>query len=92
MTKLKYLIVGTCERCGREFVRPPECDVAACDCESAREVPLHPVLILPTRMFNKFKKVADRAGVSIDLLIDKVLELGIEKIKRMNVKEVLALE
>ena len=92
MAKIRYLMVGECPNCGREFIRPPECDVAACDCESAREVQLHPTLILPTRMYNKFRKIADRAGVSIDLLVNKVLELGIEKIKGMNVKEVMQIE
>jgi len=86
------MMVGECPRCGREFVRPPECDVAACDCESAREVPLHPVLILPTRIYNQFQKIADRAGVTIDALINRILELGIEKIKGLNVKEVLQIE
>jgi len=77
-------MVGECSNCGREFVRPPECDVAACDCASAIEVPLHPVLSLPPRIFNKFKKVADRAGVSMDLLVNKVLELGLEKLQEVK--------
>jgi len=92
MAKIRYLMVGECERCGREFVRPAPCDIAVCDCESAREVPLEPVLILPTRMYNKFRKVADRAGVSIDLLVNKVLELGVKKLEGMNVKEVMQIE
>ena len=92
MAKIRYLMVGTCERCGREFVRPADCDVAACDCQSAMEVPLHPVLILPTHIYNQFKNVADRAGVSIDLLVNKVLELGLKKFEGMNIKEVLGLE
>ena len=91
MAKIKYLMVGTCERCGREFVRPADCDVAACDCESAREVPLYPVLILPTRIYNQFKKVADRAGVTMDALMSKVMESGLKKLEGMNIKEVLAL-
>ena len=89
MAKIRYLMVGECERCGREFVRPAPCDIAVCDCESAREIPLQPVLILPTRMYNKFRKVADRAGVSIDLLVNKVLELGFEKLKSVSVEGVL---
>ena len=92
MAKIRYLMVGECERCGREFVRPAPCDIAVCDCESAREIPLQPVLILPTRMYNKFRKVADRAGVSIDLLVNKVLELGVKKLEGMNVKEVMQIE
>ena len=86
-------MIGHCERCGREFVRPAECDVAACDCTgNPHEIPLYPALILPTRVYNKFKKIADRVGVSIEVVVNKLLELGIEKLEGMNVKEVLALE
>lgn len=85
-------MVGECPRCKREFVRPPECDVAACDCQSAIEIPLHPVLILPTRMYNRFQRIADRADVTMDALMSKVLEFGIKKFEGMNVKEVMTHE
>jgi len=74
-------MVGECPNCGREFIRPADCDVAACDCESAREVPLYPTLVLPTRMYNEFKKIADREKIPLETLVNMVLELAIEYVE-----------
>jgi len=72
-------MVGTCPRCGKEFMRPAECDTAACDCESAVEVPLKPALIFPLRVYKRLQKAAEAAGVTIEGLVNAILEIGLEK-------------
>lgn len=86
---IKIVSVGVCPNCHKEHVRPYPCDAAICTCKSTQVVPLELGLILPTRMYNKFQKIANRAGVSLELLVNKVLEFGVEKLKGMNVKEVM---
>ena len=80
MAKLKYVMMGTCERCGKELVRTADCDVAACDCQSAVEVPLQPFLIVPIRIYNRFQKVADREKVPIESLVNMVLRLALKHV------------
>lgn len=92
MAKIEYRMIGICTNCGREFVRPLECTHAACDCESAILVPLYPALILPPRMRRRFEKIADQANVSLERLINAVLEEGLKFINKMSIKEVFALE
>lgn len=92
MSEIQYKKIGICPNCGREFVRPAEVTHAACDCKSAVLVPLRPVVLLPPRTFNRFQKIADRAGVNVEVLVNAILEVGIEKIKGMSIEEVLALE
>ena len=90
MGKIQYLMIGTCPNCKRKFIRPAECDAAACDCTSAVLVPLRPVLLLPPKMFNKIEKIANSAGVSLEKLVGAVME---EALKNKDIlKEVLALE
>lgn len=84
-------MIGTCERCGKEFVRQPPCDTAVCTCESAHEVPLHPAVILPVRMRRKLQKIGDLTNASMEQVLDAALRVGLEEIRGKNVKEVLGL-
>jgi len=69
-------MIGTCPRCGKEFVRPAECDVAACDCESSVEVPLKPALIFPRSIYNRLQRAADEAGVTVERIVEEILKVG----------------
>jgi hypothetical protein len=82
MDEVKIVAVGSCERCGKEFVRPPECDCAACNCSSAVLIPLDPALILPTRMYNKFQKIAEQAGTSVEKCVNCLLEVAFKNWER----------
>jgi len=50
-------------------MRAIECTTAACTCESAIEVPLRPAIILPRKMFEAVKRVANREGIMIENII-----------------------
>lgn len=81
--KVRYVAVGVCERCGKEFVRDPLCTHAACDCQSVTAVPLHPAVILPDELHKQLSRIADLAGVSVEVLVNKLLEVAAkEKNKR----------
>ena len=83
---IKYVAVGVCPNCGKEFVRPPICTAAACDCQSVTEVPLHPALILPSRLHAKLKKVADTAGISMEDFVNAIIgEASERKLKEMKI-------
>jgi hypothetical protein len=84
--KARYVAVGVCPNCGKEFVRPPICTAAACDCSSVTEVPLHPAVILPSRLHAKLKKVADMAGVSITDFVNAMIKEAAErKLKELKI-------
>ena len=86
--KVKYVAVGKCASCGKEFVRPAVCTHAACDCSSVIEVPLHRALILPCRLHKKIKRIADLAEVSVEDFVNKMIEVAAkEKVKEMKVSE-----
>ena len=90
---IEYRMIGECSKCGKQFVRPALVTHAACNCTgNPHEIPLHPILILPTRTYNQFQKIADREGISVEVFINAVLEEGLKIIKKMGVQEVLALE
>lgn len=83
---IKYVAVGECPNCGIEIVRPAICTHAACDCSSVVEVPLHPVLVLPSRLHAKIKHVTDLAGISVEDFVNSVLNNGMKrKLKEMNI-------
>lgn len=82
MFKVKFVAVGICERCGKEFVRPPECDCAVCNCSSAVLIPLDPALILPTAMYDKFQKISEQAGTSVEKCVNDVLEIAFKNYRR----------
>ena len=71
--KIRYVAVGECPKCGTGFVRPAVCTHAACDCSSVTEVPLHPALILPSRLHKKLQPVAVFAGVSVEDFVNALL-------------------
>jgi hypothetical protein len=85
--KVRYVAVGVCPSCRKEFVRPPSCSHAICDCSSIIEVPLHPALILPERLYAKIKHVTDLAEVTVEALVNKMLEVAVkEKLKEMEIE------
>ena len=85
---IKYVAVGKCERCGREFVRPPACTDAVCGCQSATPVPLHPALILPVKLHKRLKRIAGLAHISVEVLVNKLLEVAAEeKLGELKQKE-----
>jgi hypothetical protein len=71
--KVKYKAVGTCPNCGTVFMRPAVCTHAICDCSSIIEVPLKPVLILPSRLHRKIKKITDLAGIPLEDFVNALL-------------------
>lgn len=83
--KVKLVAVGACEKCGREFVRPFPCDAAVCNCESATLVPLETVLVMPESLYKKYEQIASLAEVSVEDLVNAVLEVGLkEKMKEIK--------
>lgn len=85
--KVKYVAVGVCERCGKEFVRDPLCTHAACDCQSVTAVPLHPAVILPSRLHKQLSCIAELAGVSVEALVNKMLEFAAkEKLGELKIE------
>jgi len=84
--KTRYVAVGVCPNCGKEFVRPPVCTATACDCSSVTEVPLHPAVILPSRLHKRLKHVADLAGISVADFINAVIgEAAEQKLKELKI-------
>lgn len=85
---MKYVAVGKCSVCGKEFVRPAVCTDATCDCESARVVPLHPALVLPARLHKRLQKIADLAGIPLEEFVNALLlEAAKQKLRRMGLKK-----
>ena len=83
-------MMGRCDRCGTEFVRPAECTHAVCEClGNPHEVVLHPVLILRDPVLTQFQQIADWVGVSLEKLINGILEVGGRMVAKgeINLKE-----
>lgn len=88
-TKIRYVAFGVCSKCGKEFIRPPECDVAVCDCESAIEVPLHPVLILKRSLLLRKLEQVCPPSVSLEDFVNAIFEVAIEQLDKgkINIEE-----
>ena len=73
--------VGVYPACGREFVRPYECTHAACDCESARLIPLELAMVIDKKSYAKLSNLAKFANVSVQRVLEVLLETYIEKLE-----------
>ena len=81
MTKGKYIMFAECPKCGTTLIRPLECTHATCKCSNPYPiVELHPGIILPDRLHNKAKKIADREKIPLDTFVNMLLELALEHI------------
>ncbi|MDH5377989.1 MAG: hypothetical protein OEX00_06700, partial [Gammaproteobacteria bacterium] len=73
MAKLQYLMTGECPKCGKTLIRSIKCTHATCNCSNPHPViELEPGLILPPRLYNYFKKIADREKIPLDSLVNMV--------------------
>jgi len=77
--KVKLVMAGTCEKCGKEILRPYPADTAFCQCESLTTVPLELAVVLPESLYKKYERIASLARINTKALIRKVLEVGIEE-------------
>jgi hypothetical protein len=88
--KIRYIAVGECPRCRTQFVRPPECTAAVCDCQNPNPtlIPLAPALLLPTSIYKRYAKIAQLAGVPLEKLINEVLkEAARQKLEKLDKKQ-----
>ena len=84
---VKLVMIGECPRCGKEHTRKPPIDAAACLCKNpdAVLVPLSPALLLPARIYAKFSRLSQLAGVSVEKLVNALLEEAAkEKLKELQ--------
>jgi len=80
-------MAGTCEKCGKEILRPYPADAAVCKCESTTLVDLTLVMVVPKNIYRKYRKIAEIAQVDTEQLINKVLEVGLkERLKEIRIK------
>jgi hypothetical protein len=79
--KVRLVMFGQCPNCGAEFVRKSPCDTAVCDCQNPNPtvIPLSPVLLLPAFIYKHYAKIAELAEVSVERLVNAVLEEGAKK-------------
>ena len=77
----KIVSVGVCPACGREFVRPYECTHAVCDCESATLIKLEPAMVVDGKSYAKISRIAKLADVSVDRVLEILLETYIEELE-----------
>jgi hypothetical protein len=85
--KVKFIMIGECPKCGKEYVRVPIVDAAACLCKNpdAVFVPLQPALIVSKHTYAKFARISKLSGVSVEKLVNAFLAEGarqtLEKLK-----------
>ena len=78
--KVQFKAIGTCAKCGREIIRPSECTHAVCYHNPEPVIiTLEPALIVPDKLLEPYQKIAESAQVSVEDLVNKVLEVGIEE-------------
>jgi hypothetical protein len=99
--KIRYVAVGECPHCHEQFIRPPKCTAAACLCATkAAEkqglnplpepitIPLSPALLLPASIYKRYTKLAKLAEISVERLVNAVLEEGAKKkLKELDKKQ-----
>jgi len=86
MKKVRLIAIGTCPKCQAEIIRPSECTDGFCTCSNPYTlVPLKPTLIVPEKLLELYEKIAELAGVSVEELVNKVLEAGIEEWMKKHV-------
>ena len=81
--KICMQMLGRCDHCGTEFVRPAECTHTVCEClGNPHAVALSPVVILRDPVLTRFQEIADSLGVSLEKLINSVLEVGCNMVQK----------
>ena len=78
LTKIKYIAVGTCPKCGKEFVRDAEVDVAVCQCSSVVQVNLTTAAILPPKLERYLEGLAKQLGLTVDDMYNTLVEVGLQ--------------
>ena len=86
-TKLRYVMIGECSKCGKELIRLPEVTIAACDCESATEVPLKPTILLrPSLLLRKLERLCP-PNISLERFVNALMTAGLEVVEKMSLQE-----
>lgn len=89
--QIRYVAYGRCPECGKEVIREPECTLAMCTCKNNPvEVPLQPTVLLRDPTLKRFEKTADLLGVSLEKLVNGILEVGCKMVKegKIHLQEV----
>ena len=76
----KIVSVGICRKCGEQIIRPYPCDTAVCTCESATLIKLEPAMVVDSKSYAKLSRIAKIADVSVERLVQVLLETYIEKL------------
>lgn len=76
-------MLGRCDNCGGEVIRPAECTEAVCECRgNPHKISLHPALILrPSEVLRKLERICPD-GVSMERFVNVVLEEGVKAVDR----------
>ena len=87
--KVKFLMAGKCELCGKRFKRVPPQDAARCTGKNPAHEPslvaLAPFLILPAEIAKKFGLIAELADVPVEKLVNEFLMEGArQKLKELK--------
>jgi hypothetical protein len=85
--KVKFVMAGVCEKCGKKFRRKPPTDAVACTCTNPEPtlVLLHPTLILPSSLYKRYNRIAQLAEVDVELLINQFLAESMkQKLKELK--------
>ena len=86
-TKLRYVMIGQCSKCGVEMVRSADCTVGVCTCESVTEVPLQPtILFRPSRLLGKLERLCP-ANISLERFVNALMAAGLEVVEKMSSQE-----
>ena len=78
LTKIKYIAIGKCPKCQKEFVRDAEVDVAVCTCSSAVVVDLTTAAILPPKLERYLEGLAKQLGLTVDDMYNTLVEVGLQ--------------
>jgi hypothetical protein len=89
LAKIKYVSVGTCPKCGKEFVRDCEVDTAVCQCSSVVQVNLTTAAILPAKLEQYLEGLAKQLGLTVDDMYNTLVEVGLQNIDEWLAKRQL---
>ena len=80
--EIRYVAYGQCPICGAEIIWNPECTDGICRCKNPNvTVPLEPTIFLRNPTLKRFQEIADSLGVSLEKLINGLLEVGCRMIE-----------
>ena len=82
MPKEKIVSVGVCRKCGEQIIRSYPCNVAVCTCESVTQIALEPAMIVDSKSYAKLSRIAKMADVSIERLLEVLLEVSMKKLEQ----------